>query len=573
MKIVPTNGAWHLFTRFLIFSTVFLCIVWMVTSCDKDMVPQDTGLQSPTLSIEEAKQFLASKIPLRSTSLRDDSEESESKPIEPAWEKAISYYDEAKKQSVVEVALFDPRFSKILYNPDNIPVDTVDFLQTQQNNRLIIVKDSANVVDYAIMKIDGKYQNNLGAGMPDSNSYQKMNSDFHGFVSYVDMNDQVKSSYYIFGGQHALIQSSKPDSTKPNELQERWEVICIRIYQFTSCTCAPHHAIEDQGSCHCVSHGGQGPSVISYLECYDTGTLVNGGTTFTPTSGSGWGNGGGTPGNPSSGLPPWPYQSCVADRSSILYNMYGIDLLTDYEELANECANQVFTQEDFTNCVIDKFGEGYEYITPPERIIEFPSAIDNCFLTPTQCPDCTLTADLFIEQPVPGTRNLHGGEGGYKNTGHTFMRLSQYNSNGELEKRLTFGHYPFKYPHGEGVVGGAFFEENNRTVYNIKVTYPITYTQLEQMKVALSNYEMTYQAAYNNCTTRMEYVFGQAGIPLPDCPDRHQWPFGDILSNPGDMGEEIREVYDPANLPPYNGVLFTTESPIHLTPEVIIKCD
>ena len=59
---------------------------------------------------------------------------------------------------------------------------------------------------------------------------------------------------------------------------------------------------------------------------------------------------------------------------------------------------------------------------------------------------------------------------------------------------------------------------------------------------------------------------------LPDYP-RYVFPVGTVESNPADLGEEIRIVYDPANLPPYNGVLFTSSNSIHLTPGTIMKCD
>lgn len=319
MNSYPPKGALHPIVRFLTFSSVFLFLVWMATSCDKDIVPQDTRVHSSTLSVEEAKQFFASKIPLRPTSLRDDSEESESKPIEPAWEKAVSYYDEKKKQSVVEVGLFDGRFSRMLFNPDNTSVDTAAFFQTKQNNRLIIVKDSAGTVDYAIMKIDGAYS--TPSATIDSISYQKAGEQFKGFITYVDITDSVKARYYMENGRYAKIDSTSKKDDMQGLLQERWQLICQTVYEIVPCNCGPDHT--NAAECTCGTGNNEnhhGPYVAVYVYCYDVTNIglndlpsgYNGVPTYNPTPGAGpgWGTGGGgTPGNPNSGLPPWPYQS------------------------------------------------------------------------------------------------------------------------------------------------------------------------------------------------------------------------------------------------------------------------
>jgi len=83
------------------------------------------------------------------------------------------------------------------------------------------------------------------------------------------------------------------------------------------------------------------------------------------------------------------------------------------------------------------------------------------------------------------------------------------------------------------------------------------------MKAALSNYGFMYQAAYSNCTTPIIDAFEQAGIELPVCPVRNQWPFGDIRSNPADLGEELRDN-------PGSGI-FSSSNTYSLPP--LSKCD
>lgn len=138
------------------------------------MIPPAT---TSTLTIEEAKLFYASKTHSGSTgvvSMRTDTIESaESGPsVIPDWNNAVLYFDEVKRQSVVEVTLLEDRLSRYLLNPENEVVDTALFLNRTQNDRLIIVKDSEGVTDYAIMKIAGTYHNTLTYGSLAANSYR-----------------------------------------------------------------------------------------------------------------------------------------------------------------------------------------------------------------------------------------------------------------------------------------------------------------------------------------------------------------------------------------------------------------
>ncbi len=254
--------------------------------------------------------------------------------------------------------------------------------------------------------------------------------------------------------------------------------------------------------------------------------------------------------------------------------MYGVDLLNDYEEIAYKCNEEVFTQEDFENCVVEKISNDYFKTPPKTRLLSFPEDMNNCLLSEAECPNCIIVADLYIEQPIPGTRELFGGPGGSKNGGHAFMSISQIDPNNfSLLKRLTFGFYPFDKPSGQQEVAGGFFEENELTVYNIRVGYPISYVQLENMKTALSNYGHMYQAGYSNCTTAIIDAFDSAGIELPTCPERHQWPFGQIYSNPADLGEELRELYSPSNPNPPSSGIFSSSNTHTTPPPPIQKCN
>ncbi len=216
-------------------------------------------------------------------------------------------------------------------------------------------------------------------------------------------------------------------------------------------------------------------------------------------------------------------------------------VLSDVMDIAIECIeNPTCDRTAFENCVEAKFCESYFDAPPDTELLSFPEDF-NCFLPSAECLGCYYIATIYLEQPVPETRNLYGGSGGSKNGGHAFLSFAQIDPNSfAVLRRLTFGFYPFDKPSGQQQVAGGFFEENNLTVYNIATSYGIAHAQFETMKTALSNYGSMYQAAYSNCTTPIIDAFEQAGIELPVCPVRNQWPFGDIRSNPADLGEELR---------------------------------
>lgn len=198
------------------------CFFAFGISCNKDTaLPQAV----PALTIEEAKQFFASKTPANPTgvvSMRTDSTETgpSGPSVVPDWENAVSYFDEAKQQSVVEAPLLQSNLSRHLINPGNAVVDTAAFLHSPQNNRLVIVRDTEGVTDYAIMKISGTHQYDLSNGAFASNTYQQMDSLFEGRVSYVDINDRVRQAHYRYNGHFYDIDSVRLDGLSQNEVQE-----------------------------------------------------------------------------------------------------------------------------------------------------------------------------------------------------------------------------------------------------------------------------------------------------------------------------------------------------------------
>jgi hypothetical protein len=188
------------------------------------------------------------------------------------------------------------------------------------------------------------------------------------------------------------------------------------------------------------------------------------------------------------------------------------------------------------------------YQPPPPNtpgILNLEQSLNDCF--GLACSNCSYTATLYIEQPIPGSRDIYtlngfsqGSSGSFGHyEGHTFIGLSQTNSQGEVKSKI-FGYYPASHPSGSEEVPGFFYPEDENTVYNIKVTYQLTAAQFNLIKTRCKNMSNMYAAAYNNCSTTSVAILSSAGLIIPQT-KRHQWPIiGDIEANPADLGEDLR---------------------------------
>lgn len=199
---------------------------------------------------------------------------------------------------------------------------------------------------------------------------------------------------------------------------------------------------------------------------------------------------------------------------------------------------------------------------PDTEPLTLPEDFENCFLSATDCPNCTYYVTLYIEQPIPGDRSLSGGTGGSKNGGHTFINLEQNDigpGGSGFETNMTFGWYPVNKPSGQEEVLGYFYPENEITVYNISLGFSLTRQDFDTVIDILSNNNLMYQTGYNNCSTVMVNALKQVGKDIPT-KERRQWPIGTILVNPADLGEDLRDKYSTSNQ------FFSTTGNTYVTP-------
>ncbi len=191
------------------------------------------------------------------------------------------------------------------------------------------------------------------------------------------------------------------------------------------------------------------------------------------------------------------------------------------------------------------------YFPPPPAVrLVMPDSLITCFTPSSQCSNCTYRVELFIEQPVPGTRAIHApwglnNPGTFKNGGHVFISLQQYDPTYSLlfpKNVKTFGWYPVNKPTGNEETPGFFYEENSNTVYNVSIGFFLNIDQFNSIIQTLATNHVLYQVERNNCGTVMANALLEAGLFIPRT-TQYQWPLGNISCSPGDLGEDIKATY------------------------------
>ena len=546
---------------------VILLALMFAGSCKKEITfPKD----SSTLSIEKAKQFFASITqanPNYITSLRTDSTETESNDplIIPDWVNAELYEDEFRHVSVVEVPILASHLAKIQIIAENSVVDSTTIDETVQVNRLVFTQTANGAISFAIMKLNGT-PNYLASHATRNNSFKNMDAAFEGRLGYYDLKDSLLKGYLVQSG-HFYQALSPSDTGNVTSVQDRWG-FCILYYIDVPCT-GHHHTWEQRDQCLCGTRIDCIPPrrIAVMVECSGPSEWFGETTDHTvvvppPPPNSPWHSGSGGSGTQND-------VSCFVSAVNDFDEKYNVHLLDDFEEIALGCSENIDCSTDetaFEDCVVDEISDAY-FNSPPIPLLplSFPEDLDNCFLSQADCPNCTYTATLYIEQPVPGQRTLYNpsrsGSSG-KNSGHTFLGIDQYDGIAIYPIRSkTFGFYPVDKPTGQEQVPGSFYEENGNTLANISVTYSLSFSQYESIKQDLSSYNNIYQVQYLNCSTIPVAVLGNAGFNIPTTP-RDALIYGEVDVNPADLGEDLRSNH-PAGI--FNS------SPAYFTPP-LSKC-
>lgn len=380
------------------------------------------------------------------------------------------------------------------------------------------------------------------------NSFQHMNASFEGRLGYYTLDDSLLISYLVTNRNFYL-----PESPESNDsvmvADDRWD-FCIDYYIYKRCT-GDNHTWEQRNICKCGTPAALDctpPQRIPvYRECHGPWAW-NGGsntTTIIPPilpPGSIWGNGGGTGGGNNDNN-----SSCYIQQIVAFDGKYGTHMQDDAEDIALDCfiQNPGCGETDFDDCLFETFFNSL-YPAPPEGapIEDVKSAFENCF--GTACAGCTYAVTLYVDQPVPGDRDLWslynvGGssKGGSINNGHAFLGYTQTNPATGASVTKTVGWYPKEHPSGSQEVKGYWYNEDANSQYNITVTYQITQEKFNNMVTFMNDLYWMYAAGYNNCTTAVIHALNKAEIYLPE-KERYHFTVGKIKANPGDLGEDLR---------------------------------
>ncbi|HVW62260.1 MAG TPA: hypothetical protein VHC48_19550 [Puia sp.] len=188
-------------------------------------------------------------------------------------------------------------------------------------------------------------------------------------------------------------------------------------------------------------------------------------------------------------------------------------------------------------------------IPPPDNPIANLADYIKCF-TNVGGSDHVYTVTICVEQPVPGSRTAYkltdGGPigssmaGNIVDVGHTFLVFTEHYGNTTIARNIGF--YPSKgvTPRSPSAPGKLNNDENHS--YNISATFTVTNASFFNMLNYAgrgSDETLNYNLSSENCTTFSLQTLVQGGINLPVT--NGFWP-GGMGANPGDLGEDIRQM-------------------------------
>jgi|GEM_PF-2146513 len=174
-------------------------------------------------------------------------------------------------------------------------------------------------------------------------------------------------------------------------------------------------------------------------------------------------------------------------------------------------------------------------LAPSGGLISNIAAYLNCFDT-----NSSASITIYVDQPIPDTRNTWGGSIFDPFVGHTFVSITQ----GGITR--VFGFYPGPgqsvNPLTQPSVSSALYDDGSHS-YDVSITTTINSIELTNIINIANNYNGTYDLNTYNCTDFGMSIAAAAGLSLPDT--NGTWP-GGSGSNPGDFGQDVRSYSPPS---------------------------
>ncbi|WP_452220300.1 hypothetical protein [Lacinutrix salivirga] len=193
----------------------------------------------------------------------------------------------------------------------------------------------------------------------------------------------------------------------------------------------------------------------------------------------------------------------------------------------------ILTQEEIDDIWSDIFPVDYGG-NPIQNLVEY-----------LKCFDLTQSAEItiYVDQPIPNSTDPYSYNLSISDpidVGHTFIGINQ---NG-ITRYLGFYPTPNTINPTSGVITSAgLIRDNSDTEFDVSLSTNITPTQLANVHNLITNYSANYNLNTNNCTDFGNQVFNLIGISLPDT--NGVWPYGGNGSNPGNLGQDIRNMTVP----------------------------
>jgi hypothetical protein len=206
---------------------------------------------------------------------------------------------------------------------------------------------------------------------------------------------------------------------------------------------------------------------------------------------------------------------------------------------------------------MSQFGPIVVVVAPPGNPIANISDYLKCFSIGS-LPDHTYTVQVCVDQPNPGTRQAWGftpggvfgssAAGNFVNVGHVFLVFSE-NDQGHVTTR-NVGFYPTSLviPPSNFSSSQGVLNNDQSHPYNISLTMNLSSSQFFSIlnyATLGNNQGFHYDLNSNNCTTFVLNALAAGGVTLPST--KGSWP-GGSGNDPGDLGEDIRQMSLPANM-------------------------
>ena len=195
-------------------------------------------------------------------------------------------------------------------------------------------------------------------------------------------------------------------------------------------------------------------------------------------------------------------------------------------------------------------------ITPPTNIIANIQDYIKCFSN-YGGSDHTYTVTVCVDQPDPGTREawaltstgVAGSSSGANpvDAGHTFLVLSENFSGYSIVRNIGFYPQTNVYPWASSAQGQLNDDDGHS--YNISLTITVNNGQFFNILNYISqgnNSGYMYDLNTNNCTSFALHALQAGNINLPATVG--SWPDGGFGYDPGDLGEDIRNMQVSSNM-------------------------